>query len=823
MRLAPTIILLFLCSLSFSQSPSDWWYFGYQAGVHFTATGPVADTNGVMVTYEGCASVSDAQGNLLFYTDGTWVYNAQHVIMPDGDSLLGNGSSTQSAVIVPYPGNSDKYYIFTVRGCTGGSTTGMLGYFFSYTVVNMTLESGLGNVELAQKNIVLFDSSAEKCTAMLHANGSDIWVVGHEQPTNKFRAYLLSSAGVVDSVFSEVGPGNNNCVSYMLASHAGDQIAMATTTVDSVYVFPFNQATGEVSTPLALEVDGIVYGIHFSPNDELLYACYNRINQFDLTASNVQASRFIVDSISTHGAIAEGPDEKLYLARTNQQYLSSIEDPNVYGAGCNYIETSVDLAGRQCRLGLPNNVAPGLFLIAAIQYEKVCVGDTTLFSMDTSNVDAAQWNFGDPSSGGANTSAAYFPSHYFADTGTYTVRLIVQSDTIADTAFQSIRIYPRQIIDLGSDTTICSGEQILFSAAQPYAQFLWQDSTTADTFLTSGESLVRVSVFGRCDTVMDSVMISYDDSLSFDLGPDTLLCGGDSLRLGTGNTNSAVVQWSTGDSVETIYAKVSATYEVNVINACGSVNDTIEVTFKPVPSSILLPADTINCFDNEIVLTHANIDSVTYIWSDSSSKKNYRVDTTETVWLAAFNECGSVIDTINIIFNGEIISELGDDTTICDLDTIVLDAFSPGAEYLWSTGDTIDTILTAQVSQLYVVTVTRGLCQTIESKRVDLSHVLCPGIDCALNVGNVITPNGDGVNDVWRVASDCDIVSFGLHIYNRWGQLVHSSDNAKFGWDGTVFGAPASEGVYYYELVFKDTVIVDVDNLDFRGSITLIR
>ncbi|HAW19417.1 MAG TPA: hypothetical protein DCX14_04470 [Flavobacteriales bacterium] len=124
---------------------------------------------------------------------------------------------------------------------------------------------------------------------------------------------------------------------------------------------------------------------------------------------------------------------------------------------------------------------------------------------------------------------------------------------------------------------------------------------------------------------------------------------------------------------------------------------------------------------------------------------------------------------------------------------------------------------------MYVVTVTRGLCQTIESKRVDLSHVLCPGIDCALNVGNVITPNGDGVNDVWRVASDCDIVSFGLHIYNRWGQLVHSSDNAKFGWDGTVFGAPASEGVYYYELVFKDTVIVDVDNLDFRGSITLIR
>ena len=199
------------------------------------------------------------------------------------------------------------------------------------------------------------------------------------------------------------------------------------------------------------------------------------------------------------------------------------------------------------------------------------------------------------------------------------------------------------------------------------------------------------------------------------------------------------------------------------------------------------------------------------------------MDTTETFWLAAFNECGLTIDTVNVIFNGEIISELGEDTTICDLDTIVLDAYSPAATYLWSTGDTIDTIMNAQVSQLYVVTVTQGLCQTIESKRVDLSNVLCPGIDCSLKVGNVFTPNGDGVNDLFRVRSDCDIETFGLNIYNRWGQLIHHSDNAMYGWDGTVYGEPASEGVYYYELVFKDTVIVAVDNLDFRGSITLIR
>ena len=199
------------------------------------------------------------------------------------------------------------------------------------------------------------------------------------------------------------------------------------------------------------------------------------------------------------------------------------------------------------------------------------------------------------------------------------------------------------------------------------------------------------------------------------------------------------------------------------------------------------------------------------------------MDTTETVWLAAFNECGSTIDTINIIFNGEIISELGEDTNICDKDSVLLNAYSPGADYIWNTGDTIDSIYSDSESQLYVVTVTQGLCTTIESKRVELSDVFCPSIDCELDVGNVITPNGDGINDTWKVVTNCDLTNFDLKIYNRWGQLVFSSNQVNIVWDGTVYGSPAADGIYFYELEFKDTVIVDVDREDFRGSITLIR
>ncbi len=838
MRFLVLISLLFISFASNAQSSADWWYFGLNAGVHFESTGPVADTNGLLYTFEGCASISNNSGDLLFYTDGRWVFNAIHDTMPNGFGLLGNSSSSQSAIIVPHPGNPSLYYIVTVPVST---TLGI-----RYTLVNMNLDGGLGDVDTTEKNVFLIDGTGENVCAVKNASGQGLWIVTHLSYSDTVAAFEITNSGFnTTPVLSDAGDSINGFVGSIKGSANGNYICHAAQTSQwgnggSIKLMKFNNAIGEIDSALSWSstiVSG-PYSAEFSIDEKVLYisdgwgATVNyAIAQYDISLYDlaaIQTSEYMVADSISFGQIQMGPDGNIYCAsRLGSQFpgvdsfLHRINDPEILGAGCNFEPKAVHLGGRVSTMGLP----PFLSSIfnTSFEFSQTCKNDSTHFVMDTAGVTSAIWNFGDPASGTSDTSTQLNPVHLFTDTGWFVVTLVATSDTLVDTTVSNVYVYPRQTIDLGPDTTICAGDILTLFATNMFSQYLWNDSSTLDSLITNGDSIVWVNVLGVCDTVSDTLSIFYDDLLSFDLGPDTLLCGGDSFRLSTGNTNSAVVQWSTGDSIETIYAKISGTYEVNVINACGSLNDTIQVLFKPTPSSILLPADTINCFDNEIVLTHADLDSVNYIWSDSSSKKNYRVDTTETVWLAAFNDCGTTIDTINIIFNPEIVSELGNDTTICDLDTIVLNAYSPGAEYVWSTGDTIDTIYTAQVSQLYVVTVTQGLCQTIESKRVDLSNVFCPGIDCSLKVGNVFTPNGDGVNDVWRVSSDCDIVSFGLNIYNRWGQLIHTSDNAMFGWDGAVYGTPAAEGVYYYELVFKDSVIVDVDNLDFKGSITLIR
>jgi gliding motility-associated-like protein len=817
------LICLTITGLAQAQSPADWWFFGQQAGVHFDGGNPIPNFDGQLTTIEGCAAISSTIGELMFYTGGTNVWDSTHTVMPNGSGLLGNPSSSQSAVIVPYPGFPSKFYVFTCSGCTGGCGTGANCYF-AYSIVDMTLNGGLGDIDTNFKNIVLFDSTAEKCTAVRHANGTDLWVLGHDKPGNKFYAYHLSNAGIVNTVVTSIGATHaTQCAGYMMGSPDGDKIAVAVTTNNPVEIFPFDQTTGVVGTPDSL-IGNTAYGVHFSPSGQYLYVTFlgQGIKQYDVTVANIQASEYIVSGSGFAGGMALGPDERLYVATSISPYLDRINFPDIGGAGCQFQDSAVYTTVNG-GYGLPNNIDLSLFNLGLFEATDLCLGSATQFDFDSTNINSVSWNFGDPGSGAANTSTDFFPIHVFSDTGLFNVRLIATSDTNVDTTSQDVRIYPRQSVQLGNDTVLCVGGQFVLDVSQPYARFLWHDSSTNDTFLVNGAELIYVAVNGVCDSVSDTIRVTYDDSIKFNLGVDTTLCGATTYFLDANIQVTADLTWSTGDSLDTLGVNQSGEYFLLASNACGLVSDTVEIVFKPIPAASLLPADTINCFDNEIVLSHPDLDSTTYVWSDSSSKKNYRVDTTEIVWLAAFNECGETIDTINIIFNGEIVSELGDDTTICDLDTIVLDARSPGADYLWSTGDTLDTILTAQVSQLYIVTVTQGLCQTIESKRVDLSNVLCPGIDCSLKVSNVFTPNGDGVNDLWAITSDCKIQAFGLSIYNRWGQLVHHSANAAFGWDGSVGGVQASEGVYYYELHFKDDVIVAVDAEDFKGSFTLLR
>jgi gliding motility-associated-like protein len=820
-------LLLFIPFAVLSQSPADWWYFGDSAGVHFTSSGPIADTNGQLNSFEGCASISSSNGDLLFYSDGTTVYNANHLQMPNGFGLNGNISSTQSAIIVPFPGSTSKYFIFTT-----GQLTGLY-----YSVVDMNLEAGLGDVIVAEKNVFMHGNSGENICATKHGSDQSYWIIAHLIYSDSIVAFNLTATGLTPTpVISLTGDSILAAQGSIKASPNGNYLAFGSSNLSPtpglIQFMQFNNLTGQVDDVLSLSTPNMnfAYGVEFSDNSQVLYAAGagtngSAITQYDVSifdSATIVNSEYVVTNQLGIGQMQLGPDLKVYIASPGlNDYLHRINSPNSIGTSCGFELNAVFLNGRTANMGLPPFISS--FFNTGLSADGFCFTDSTFFFMDASGVDSVLWNFGDPTSGANDTSTAYQVAHVFTDTGTFTVQLIAWSNTLVDTVFQSIQIYPIQQIDFGQDTMLCLGDTFPLSIRQPYASFLWNDSSEIDSAIIVVDTVVWATVFGVCDTVSDTISVMFDQPVIFDFGPDSSFCVGDSFVLDAALPTSTTFSWNTTDTLDSILIQITGEYILVASNICGVFSDSINLVFNPTPSAQLLPEDTINCFDEPVFLSRTLNDSLTFIWPDSSTDETFRVDTTSLVWLAVFNKCGFSVDTMKVVFNGEIKTELGEDITICPGDSIALNGADSSAIYLWNTGETKDTIFTDQVDKTYSVTITLNDCQKIESKRVDISDFACDNIDCKVTYSNVFSPNGDGVNDVWRTRTDCVDNTYDLSIYNRWGQLVHTSNRRNYGWDGYINGEPAATGVYFFVMEFTDGVVVNVDNQAFRGSITLVR
>ena len=377
-------ILILLSDTLFSQGENNKWYFGSNAAMDFNSGAPVAIAGSALNTSEGSASIADAAGNLLFYTDGKKVWNKNNVRMPNGDSLWGNPSTTQSALIVKQPGSSTKYYLFTCAAQVGiapfNSYTGV-----SYSVVDMTLNGGKGDVIAVGKNTALLDNACEKLTAVKHCNGIDQWIIVHKWGNDAFYAYRLTPTGISDTVISNVGVvnqdlgsgGNTEAMGCLKASPNGKKLASAIyIDLNQVQLFDFDNVTGSISNPITITYPPPTtggypagyngpYGVSFSPDNQKLYVSINfdkpgHIYQYDIS-SNVQstilASEYTVATTTVlpgFATIQAGPNGKLYIA--NQRNVDVINNPNTLGAGCNFVANAVNLGFTFATYGLPNFV-----------------------------------------------------------------------------------------------------------------------------------------------------------------------------------------------------------------------------------------------------------------------------------------------------------------------------------------------------------------------------------------------------------------------------------------------------------------------------------
>ncbi len=667
-RAGMRIILLALSSLAIissrAQSESNNWYFGFDAGISFKTGLPVAISDGRVHTVEGVASISDQDGNLLFYTDGLILLNSQHTLMPNGTGLHGDASSTQSAVIVPAVSDRRKYYVFTVDQL--GGPNGL-----KYSVVDMDADNGLG--DCISKNVPLASPVCEKITAVKHCNGKDVWVVAHGWNDDTYISYLVTSAGVtaipiISHSGAVIGGNVDGSLGYMKSSPDGKKLAAAHNLV-GLELSDFNTSTGVVSSTVNLfqATDNFsnCYGVEFSVDAKRLYVTasdyslnlsqhHNYLVQYDISASNLSqivASKEILTSdnfaAQTFGALQLGPDGKIYMTAQVHPNLSVIDYPNERGGLCGlrFNEISVG-SGRFCQFGLRTFVQSFFYDYFTVM-DQCDASKVEFYYSVPDNVQSIKWDFGDGASGGNNFSDQDTTSHIFSSPGIYNVQLIRYRLCGNDTLQRIVEVFDNTV-NLGRDTIVCGAEgfQLLPTNTGPNLEYLWSDGSSGPLLLanTSGTHWLQVrNVVNGCVS-RDSIDIILAEYPSFTLGQDQAKCAGEIAVLTPGLTG-VTYYWSDGSTNPTLAAVQSGLYWVEATNNTCSKRDSINILFNPSPN-IKLGEDTLLCRGNTLLLQPDAINANLF-WQDNSSGPNFLVTTAGTYWVTATLGSCTSIDSIS--------------------------------------------------------------------------------------------------------------------------------------------------------------------------------
>jgi hypothetical protein len=330
--------LILFSNIATAHKHNSNWAFGANFYLQFTDQGPQMSTSNIEAM-EGAATLSDEQGNLIFYTNGNTVWNKLGEIMQNGTDLRGNqiSSSTQGVL----GKNDNQYYLFVLDASENEGENNLY-----YSIIDMNLDNGLGAIIPSQKNIVLNRDVSEKMTAT-KGTACNLWVIVHAKNSPTFYTYKIDANGLHnDPVTSTSGFAiGQNCYMQgeMKVSPDNRFIATCANKPRVLELHKFDETTGIVSDAIALndETETLVYGIEFSPNSKVLYT--GDINtsgliQFDLSGypnrNTIVNSIFKIHDMPTKGMRTSPDGTSIYLI--NNHKISRINHPDRLGPACSY-------------------------------------------------------------------------------------------------------------------------------------------------------------------------------------------------------------------------------------------------------------------------------------------------------------------------------------------------------------------------------------------------------------------------------------------------------------------------------------------------------
>ncbi|MEO6963924.1 MAG: gliding motility-associated C-terminal domain-containing protein [Puia sp.] len=402
--------------------------------------------------------------------------------------------------------------------------------------------------------------------------------------------------------------------------------------------------------------------------------------------------------------------------------------------------------------------------------------------------------------------------------------------------------------------------------------------------LDSGQYIAYAKDANGCIT-RDTLYLTALPTPLVSLGNDTSLCEGGSITLTAPQEAGYSYQWQDNSNAGTYTVSLAGTYTVKVTNQFNcSASASVKVNFVPLPL-FSLGNDTALC-QGKIFALHPKPSTLpgTFLWSAGNTTAMLNIGSAGLYWLQVSNGGCSYRDSINVLVRPAPVIDLGNDTTLCDGQSLLLDVSNNNSTYQWQDGS-VDPQYSVNKTGVYSVKVDEDGCDT--SGSISVTYLSKPTVDlikdttlcitqelllnaaysnatyqwqdgsispqftvseagaywvrisngcgtvtdstsvtyedctCEFYVPNAFTPNSDGRNDIFQPKYRCLLSDYELKIFNRYGQLIFVSRDSGVGWDGLFGSQQQPTGVYVWMLSYKD----NLTGKDLRkdGTVVLIR
>ncbi len=616
---------------SYARKENNVWINGAE-GIDFNAS-PPKPLNAIWQSYYyemGSASVCDAQGQLLFYSDGNFIWDRNNNIMLHGRDINNNGNMSPNTcfiepsfgqssynfdgvVILPMPGSSHKYYVFSVpflyrRQSNGLYADSWQGKLYA-TIVDMELNKGMGDVDTAYRGVLV----AEEMAGNLHAvAGADCnyWLLGYGS-NGRYKAFQIDAQGInTTPVESTLDTLFHPSVGELNVSPDGRKAALAN--FYQVQVSDFDATSGLFSNDTSINVQEAKY-MAFSPDSRVLYTSgLVGLCQFNMNALNTPFTLLTINNLTSYeynAPLRLAPDGKIYLTHcfldSTQFYNISttgavIQQPNVLGAGCQLelLTTKLPLLESDRTIGLsmaekqfPNEVPVLVYdTVSVVRQIPLCFSRSSrLVPGDTAGSDY-HWMVRTVGSsfvrmGNDTTSVLDARSP-----GTYALQYFSSSPCV----FHRDTFFVKEVafsLYLGDDMVSCDGTPLRLEASVPGAVLLWPDSSQGNSFTVNRSGLYWVQATREGCTISDSIYVSIID-IAQDLGADTNICNEDReafVLLEAKTAEGSNILWNTGSTDAALYVRNSGLYWVRVENAGCIASDSVYISRQYCDCPVFMP------------------------------------------------------------------------------------------------------------------------------------------------------------------------------------------------------------------------------------------